>query len=156
MKRFKFSLEAVRVVRQRREREAMENYARALLEEAGALSELQGMDRELAFRQCDWQEQAASGCHAAEMVHRHQHCLDLEAQRRLSATRLKAASEAAEAAFEEMLRVRQDRAAADKFLEKQRAAHAREQGRQEQKFLDELAGRRRESAPGTPLDSTST
>jgi flagellar export protein FliJ len=142
MKPFKFTLEPLRTVRQRQERQAMEAYAMALFERARALKQVQFAERVLAAAQADWKSSANEGCPAADMSRHALHCHSLAGKyveqqslfdiaERTTCTRLK-----------EMLLARQQCQAVDKFLVRQRLAYDRELTRQDQKFIDELAQRR--------------
>jgi flagellar export protein FliJ len=146
MKPFKFTLQPVRTLRLRREQEAMEKYARVLLERARALEQLAGAERALSAGQAEWQRSAQEGCCAAEMARHSSHC-DLLAQRRDKQAGLLAEAERqVNAALKQMLLARQQREAVDKFLARQQLAYDRALTREEQKFLDELAQRRVEGA----------
>lgn len=142
MKPFKFTLQSVRTVRQRHEQEAMEAYARALLERMRALAQLEDAERELSAGQAEWQRTAQQGCRAAEMARHAEHCQALSRQRDGRAALLSEAERRANAALKQMLLARQQREAVDTFLSKQQLAYDRALTREEQKFLDELAQRR--------------
>jgi flagellar export protein FliJ len=145
MKAFKFTLKPLRTVRQRREQEAMEAYARALLERSRALEDLHAAERALNAGQAEWQRSAQEGCCAGDLARHAMHCQSL-AQRREEKQRLVAEAEReANASLKRMLLARQERAAVDKFLDRQRLAYDRALTREEQKFLDELSQRRTET-----------
>ena len=142
MKPFRFTLQALRTLRLRNEREAMEAYARALLERVRAAEQLQATEQALALGQWEWQQRVASGCTAAEMVHHQYHCRELAAQCCRCLALTQAAERRADTALQSMMLARQEREVVDKFFERQRAVFDRELTRSEQKFLDELAHRR--------------
>ena len=58
------------------------------------------------------------------------------------AVALEAAERRAGSALHAMLLARQQREIVDKFFDRQKARHQRDQARAEQKFLDDLGGRR--------------
>ena len=65
MKAFRFTLEAVRTLRQRQEQEAQEQYAQALLARQQALNRLDAVQRELNAGFAELRAQLAKGCAAA-------------------------------------------------------------------------------------------
>ena len=142
MKPFKFTLQPVLTVRQRREQESLEAYARALLERTRALAQLQAAERALSAAQAEWQRTAQEGCRAAEMARHAQHCQALGRRRDDCAALVAAAERKTNVALKAMLAARQQREAVDTFLVKQQLAYDRALTREEQKFLDELAQRR--------------
>jgi flagellar export protein FliJ len=142
MKPFKFTLEPLRTVRQRQERQAMEAYAMALFERARALKQVQFAERLLAGAQVDWQRSAAEGCPAVEMSRHALHCHDLAGKCLEQHSLFNVAEQTACTRLKEMLLARQQCQAVDKFLVRQRLAYNRELSRQDQKFIDELAQRR--------------
>jgi flagellar export protein FliJ len=142
MKAFRFTLEAVRTVRQRHEQEAMEQYAQALLARQRALSRLEEIQRQLNVA---WQEirtRFSAGCTAAQAVQVHGYRQTLEKRREECAAALGEAERRVNAALQVMLAARREREIADKFFEKQKSRHTREHLRLEQKMLDDLAARR--------------
>jgi flagellar export protein FliJ len=142
MKAFKFTLQPVRTVRQRREQEAMEAYSRALLDQVQAAEQLRASEAALDAAQAEWQGISRQGCCASEMVKHAAHCHSLEAKRQEKMLRLADAERKANAGLEQMLAARQQREGLDKVLAKQRAAYSRDIARADQKFIDELAQRR--------------
>jgi flagellar export protein FliJ len=142
MKRFRFTLEAVGTVRQRQEQKAMEQYARSLVVRRQAAEALAAAEREL--NQCweDWRGRLAGGCTAAEAAQAHAYQRSLAQRRDDCFQALESADRRVNTAMQAMLLARQEREIVDKCCEKQKARHLREQGRGEQKFLDDLASRR--------------
>jgi flagellar export protein FliJ len=142
MKPFKSTLQAIRTLRVRQEREAMEAYAHALLDRVRSGEKLQSADRALAAGQWEWQQRVSCGCPAAELVHHQLHCRELAARRSRCLALAKESESRADVALQSMMLARQEREIVDKFSERQRAIYDRELNRAEQKFLDELACRR--------------
>ena len=142
MKPFHFTLEAVRVVRQRQEQDAMESYARTLLVRRQAVERLESVQQQINAGWQELRELLARGCAAGEAT-RAQSCHRvLEKRRDEYAAALGLAERRVNAAFNAMLAARHQREIVDKGFEKQKALHQREQQRGEQKFLDDLASRR--------------
>jgi flagellar export protein FliJ len=142
MKPFRFTLEAVRTLRQRQEQNATERYVQALLTRQQALDLLDGLQRELNE---GWQElrvQLAKGCSASHAAQAHDYHRALAKRRDEASEALGIAERRVNATLQTMLSARQQREIVDKSCEKQKARHLRDQLREEQKRLDDLAGRR--------------
>jgi flagellar export protein FliJ len=142
MKAFRFTLEAVRTLRQRQEQEALETYARALLARQQMLDLLEDMDYASGaiLRRCE--QLMAGRCTAAQAAQaRNFHSL-LEKKREDCLAALGQAERRVNAASQAMLAARQQREMVDVYREKQQAAHQRLESREEQKILDEFAIRR--------------
>jgi flagellar export protein FliJ len=145
MKSFRFTLEAVRVVRQRQEQNAMENYARTLLARQQAMERLDAVQQQMHAGWQEFRDLLARGC-AAGTAARLQLCLRaLERRREDHVAALGLAERHVNAAMTAMLAARQQREIVDRCFEKQKTSHQREQLRGEQKFLDDLASHRRSS-----------
>lgn len=120
----------------------MEHYAQALLGRRLAMERLEEFQRQLG---AGWQELRnllKRGCEAAKAAQMQAYHRSLEKRRDESVLALGVAERRVNAAFQAMMLARQQREIVDKCFEKQKARHQREQLRVEQKFLDDLAGRR--------------
>jgi flagellar export protein FliJ len=142
MRQFRFTLEAVRTLRQRQEQLAMEEYARALLARHDALQRMRALEEELSGAWEQARRRLRQGCPAWEMA-----ALKLSEkllqERRQAADKVFQDCEArAREAFRALLAARKEREIVDKCREKQRAAHELECARQETKLMDELGARR--------------
>jgi flagellar export protein FliJ len=142
MKGFHFTLEAVRTLRQRQEQKALEQYAKSLLARQQALDKLDAVQRELNAGFAELRAQMAKGCAATEIAQAQEYHRQLARRRDECTMALGAAERRVNAAMQAMLTARQQREIVDKFFDKQKAGHEREQLRNEQKMLDDLAGRR--------------
>jgi flagellar export protein FliJ len=142
MKAFRFTLEAVRTVRQRQEHETQEQYAQALLARRQALARLEQAQAELEEARQEWRGKLSAGVSAVHASQAHTHRSSIEKRCEECATLLGAAERRVNAAFQAMLTARRQREIVDKVFARQKARHAREMTRLEQKMLDELAGRR--------------
>jgi flagellar export protein FliJ len=145
MKAFRFTLEAVRIVRQRQEQETMEHYAQALLVRQQATARLEEIQQELGAAWQELRARLAGGCSAGVANQAHTYRQTLEKRREECAAALGVAERRVNAALQAMLAARRQREVVDKCLEKQKARHGREMSRLEQKVMDDLAGRRTNS-----------
>jgi flagellar protein FliJ len=142
MKAFRFTLEAVRILRQRQEQEAMENCARALLARQQAVDLLEAIDQRIGRDDEQMRSLLAGGCPAAQAAQAQDHHAWLAKKRRECLAALEQAERRLHAASQAMLAARQQREMVDVYREKQQAAHQRLEWREEQKILDEFAMRR--------------
>jgi flagellar export protein FliJ len=142
MKAFHFTLEAVGTLRRLQEQKAMEQYARCLALRRQAADGLEAVRRELSACWQEWRGRLAGGFAAAEAAKAHAYQRLLIQRRDECTLVLEAAERRAAEALQFMLLARQQREIVDKFFDKQKARHQRDEVRGEQKFLDDLAGRR--------------
>jgi flagellar export protein FliJ len=142
MKSFHFTLEALGTLRQRQEQKAMEQYAQSLIARRQAMDGLEAAERQLSACWQDWRGRLAGGCAAAEAAQAHAYQRSLAQRRDECTLALETAERRVNAALHGMLLARQQREIVDKCFDKQKARHRYEQARGEQKFLDDLAGRR--------------
>lgn len=142
MRAFRFTLEAARTVRQRKENDALEEYARALAARQQILSLLETIDARIHDDWSNIRRLLASGCSAAQATQAHSFHRSLEAKRSDCVASLGQAERRVQGASQAMLAAHQQREIVDVFREKQYARHLRLEAREEQKILDEFAGRR--------------
>ena len=141
MKAFHFTLEAVRTLRQRQEQKSLEHYAQMLLARQQAFDRLAGAQHELDVSSARLTD-LLKGCTAIEAAQANDYKQFAAKRRDECALALGAAERRVNAALQAMRAARQQREIVDKFLGKQKARHQREMAREEQKVLDDLAGRR--------------
>ncbi len=142
MKTFRFTLQAVRTLRQRQEQEALEHYALALLARRQALGLVEAIDQRIGRHFVQMRQLLAGGCPAAQAAQAQNFHRSLEDQRKESLAALGQAERRVQAASQAMLATRQKREMVDVYREKQQAVHQRLALREEQKTLDEFALRR--------------
>jgi flagellar export protein FliJ len=142
MKPFHFTLESVRTLRQRQEQEAMEHYARTLLARRLAVERLEAVQQQLSAGWQELRQLLARGCEAASAARMNEYHRSLEKRRDDCVMALGVAERRVNASFQAMLAARRGREIVDKCFDKQKVRHQREQVKVEQKFLDDLAGRR--------------
>jgi len=142
MKAFHFTLEAVRTLRQRQEQTCMEQYAQALLARQQATERLAAVQHELTVGWDELRVKLSAGCAASEAAQAHDYHRALGRRRDECQAQLGTAERRVNAALQAMLAARQQREIVDKYFDKQKVRHQRDVARDEQKMLDELAGRR--------------
>jgi len=142
MKPFRFTLEAVRTVRQRQENSALEQYAHALALRQQVLARLEAVQQELGDCWHQLRAQMAGGCQASAATQAHDYQRSLVQRREECRLAVGTAERRVNAALQTMLATRRQRELVDKFFEQQRSRHQRDQARAEQKMLDDLAVRR--------------
>ncbi|HZM01859.1 MAG TPA: flagellar export protein FliJ [Candidatus Saccharimonadales bacterium] len=142
MKTFHFTLEAVRTLRQRQEQNAMEQYAQSLLARQQAMDRLAAVEHELSLCWEELRGHLAKGCVASKAAQAHDYQRSLARSRDELAAALGAAERRVNAALQCMLIARQQREIVDKCSDKQKALHQHGVARGEQKFMDDLGGRR--------------
>ena len=74
MKPFRFTLQALRALRQRREQAALAAYARTLSEQARALDRWQAAERGFKAAEAEWRQQVQAGCSASLLTAHALHC----------------------------------------------------------------------------------
>lgn len=120
----------------------MEQYAQALLNRQLAADRLSALQDELD--EC-WKElrgHMARGCSASTVMQAHDYHRVVTRRRDEAIAGLGVAERRVNAAMQTMLAARQQREIVDKSCEKQKTHYQREQFRNEQKLMDDLAGRR--------------
>jgi flagellar export protein FliJ len=150
MKAFRFTLEAVRTVRQRRENEALEKFAQALLARQVLLDLLESIDERIDQSRGQIRKLLTHGCDAAQASQAYDCHATLEKRREECVTSLGQAELRVNAASQAMLLARQQREIVDIYCDKQKARHQRLELLEEQKLLDEFASRRSPSAQLSP------
>jgi flagellar export protein FliJ len=142
MKSFHFTLEPVLIIRERQEREAEEKYAQALADQRKALAALRDAERELDLAFAEHRRRLVEGAPVVFLVQQQLYCAHVESSRKTVANQASAAEEKVKAAVQAMVVARQQREVVEKFRSNQRAVYDRQLSTEEQKLLDELAGRR--------------
>jgi flagellar export protein FliJ len=142
MKAFRFTLEAVRTLRQRQEQEALENYARALAARQQVLDLLIELDQRIGRDFTQMRTLLTGRCTAAQAAQAQNFHASLEKKRDECVAALGQAERRVNAASHAMLAARRQREMVDVYREKQHAVHERLILREEQKILDEFAIRR--------------
>lgn len=145
MKHFRFTLEAVSIVRQRQEQKAVELYAHTLANQQKAREALEKAEREMERAQAELRGQLTRGCQAQQAAQAAAYQQSLSQHGHDCAAAFETAERRVNAAFKAFLHARRQREMVDKCFDKQLARHRRDLARGEQRFLDDLAGRRASS-----------
>ena len=146
MKRFRFTLAALKTLRERREQEALEAYAQAVRHESRTKEALAQAQADLANQWAHRQTLLEQGVAAVELVHWLTYCQGLQKQCQERENDWALARQYTRQKWELLLVARQKREVVDKFQERQKRRYLFECGLEEQKLLDELAGREQEGA----------
>ncbi len=137
MKKFKFSMEAVRFLKNKIEEEAAQKHARALVNVGKARAELADTEKELnvaALMQFSTKKSSAQ-----ELLQLNQYVAVLEKLRRERLERCLVAEKEATLARAALEKAAREREILDRVHEHQSKAHRFHVARQEQKWMDELA-----------------
>ena len=142
MKKFRFTLQALRTLRQREEQLALEQYALAIAARRLAADRLN-----TAQQHCEagWQarrQRLASGISAGDLAHMQAHCLTLEELKKECDAALQQTQLIVDEKWEKLIAARQAREAVDKYFARQRLRYDRAWQREEQKTLDDIGQRR--------------
>lgn len=142
MKIFRFTLQALLTLRLREERFATEQYAAAQLQRRQAADRVIARESELASAQKQVQQQLNSGLPAAQAVQGRAYCQSLEQRRDEAVAGLNQAERAVQACLQSMIEARRRREGVENCRDKQFKRHLRQCQQEEDRLLDELAGRR--------------
>ena len=139
MKKWRFSLEAVRILKQRLEEEAARKHSQALVQLGHAKALLAETEKQLeaAARNCSKRQKVS----AAELLQLTQYMTLLERQRTERQTSCCEAEKQVTLARAHLEKVAREREILDRLHDRRKAEHEFHLARQEQKWLDELAQR---------------
>ncbi len=151
MKRFRSRVTALRDLRKRREDEALQVHARALRNRQSAEERLQSCLAALHRHRQEVQADLANGCPAAKLAQQDGYRVLLEQRCQESRRQVEEATAAALTSLQAVLSSRRDREVVERFHAKEVAEHQREQLREDQKNLDEMALRRRSAEVAPPV-----
>ena len=138
MKKFKFSMEAVRLLKNKIEEEAAQKHARALVQVGKAKADLAETERELNAAAL-MQFSASKKTPAQELVQLNQYISALEKLRRERLERCLHAEKDATLARAALEKAAREREILDRVHEHQHSVHRFHVARQEQKWMDEIA-----------------
>ncbi len=141
MKRFKFTLEALHTVRKRQEQEAMEFYAKALLEKEQALERLAALRRQQDELADETRREMSAGCQADRLRQRQIFHETVRQSIRRQEAAVSKAELNVQQAMQLLVQAKQQREAVDKAHDRQRSVYERDAAREEAALLDELARR---------------
>jgi len=145
MRRFRFSLQSVLTLRQRREQTALEHYGRAINARQQAVEALR-------VARADWETICrvrttllAAGTAAGDLARAQAYCRAMEETVAKCEQDVHRAQRGVEQSWEKLLEARRAREVVDKVGQRQREVYDREVQHEEQKALDEMAQRRPEN-----------
>ena len=138
MKSFKFSLQALRTLRQRQEQAALEEYTQSLMARERALSQLELVRQELALGWAEFHKRLTARSAAVELAQLHAYCQTVDKRQMECEHAEKVARNIVRLAFTRLVSARQAREVIEKFHEAQKRRHDRGLRKQEQKVLDDL------------------
>jgi len=138
MKKFKFSLEAVQLLKNKIEDDAAQKHARAVVQVSKAKAELSETERELNAAAL-MQFSAGKKTSSQEMMQLSQYMEALEKLRRERLERCLNAEKNATLARAALEKAAREREILDRVHEHQHSAHKFHVARQEQKWMDEIA-----------------
>jgi flagellar export protein FliJ len=141
MKRFRFTLEALRILRQRQEQDALEVYAKALLERQKAQDHLQQLKRQQAELEEETRREMSAGCQVHRLRQRQVFHESLRLGIRAQEQKLSLAEMGVQRAMQALVQAKQRREAVDNAHDRQKTAHGKQALREEAAMLDELAQR---------------
>jgi flagellar export protein FliJ len=141
MKPFKFTLEAVRTVREREEQRALHDYVATLRALDAARRRAEALDEEIGRTWAEFRQSVLDECSAATIARIQDYCAMLARRRQELDEELKACRARATRAFTRYLAAHQACTVVEKCYEHQRGRHHRERRKHEQKSLDDLAQR---------------
>lgn len=138
MKKFKFSLQAVRLLKNKIEEDAAQKHARALVQVGRAKSELAETERELNAAAL-MQFSTGKKTPAQELLQLNQYITALEKLRRERLERCLHAEKDVTLARAALEKAAREREILDRVHEHQHSSHKFHVARQEQKWMDEIA-----------------
>ena len=141
MKKFQFSLNAVRELREAEEQAAQNAFAAAVRACEEVAVRLETLDRDLQNVWAGIRNHARQDMRADQMRHAHAWCLVLQDNQKKLAKQLEEFQRQVDAAHRALQVATRRREALDRILQKQRREHQREAQAEDQKFLDEIATR---------------
>lgn len=142
MKRFRFTLQVLLIVREREEQRTTELYAAALRVRRRTAEALATIEAEVTHAAAALREHLAGHFRAMDLAQRQDHFRLLETRQDRANEALKAAEAAVGPALQKMLDARRQREVVEECRRKQCLRHERELVRQDDKLQDELALRR--------------
>ena len=142
MKRFRFTLEALLRLRQRHEKQALQQYGEAVTAQREAACRLAEVEADCEANWAVFREHIAEAAPAAYVAQLQGYCHWLEECKRVSARALEQAERVCKQRWFKLLLARRAREVVDKLMVRQRERYDRELTREEQKQIDEMASQR--------------
>jgi flagellar export protein FliJ len=141
MKRFRFSLQSLQMLREQRERAAQRRYLEAMRAREEAQALLKAAERELHQAWDILHKDLGTGIPAMKMARAWTFCSAQEDRCVELQHAVQVEDEGVQRAWQELTQAKRDRDAIDKYYDKQREIYNHEVAREDQKMMDELASR---------------
>lgn len=142
MKPFKYSLQAVRTLREQQEQTALHDYGRSLRATEQAAEKLASAQQALEAVWAELKSRFAHHGTAEDLARLQAYSQTVEKRRAECERAVQIANQKVRESFVKLVAARQAAAVLDKHFANQKRHHQHEQRRHEQKILDDLAGRR--------------
>ncbi len=139
---FRFRLERVRSVRERKEKLAQQELARSISRRSSSQAELEHAQAELEHAQAEQRETPRNTLGAVELQSRQAFLERIEARRSRGVVELQRSEAEVAARNAELVRAAGEHEMLNRLRERRRLEHIREADRRENKALDEMAARR--------------
>ncbi len=139
---FRFRLERVRVVRERKEKLAQRELADAITRHSGSVAELRSADAHLEHARQQQRQVSAEALSATDLLGRQAFLERVEAQRRQRAHELEQREIELAARDAELTTAASEHEMLNRLSERHRGEHDREVDRRERNVLDEIASSR--------------
>jgi flagellar export protein FliJ len=151
MKAFRFSLQAVQLLRERQEQVARERYAQTIAARQQVIDRLRLIQLERTAAANARLAEQRRGAPVGRLAQVQDYLVILDRRQQLAEEEWRQAETMVQAAFQQWLAARQKREAVDRFEARQRERYQRAVDRAEQKRLDDLARPRPLPAVGEEL-----
>jgi flagellar export protein FliJ len=141
MKRFKFSLQPLRVLLERQEQTALVQYAETVMALEQAKKRQQAVEGELDAVSALVESRLKLQCAGSDLAHIQDYCQAVSREKKQRERETAAAQQQSQLAFMKLVAARKASAVVDRYYEIQKRRYARQRNAAEQKFLDELSQR---------------
>jgi flagellar export protein FliJ len=142
MKTFHFSLQALRILRERQEQIVLQDYGRALQLWEQARDKVDAILQQIQIACLEAQQKLIEGCSGSDLMQLQSYCQSLEQRRRQGEQAARVARHQASLAFTRLIAARQARAVVDKCFDQQKRRHDHDRQRREQGILDDMLNHR--------------
>ncbi|MEO8427912.1 MAG: flagellar FliJ family protein [Verrucomicrobiota bacterium] len=142
MKPFRFSLQAVRTLRQRQEQMALERFSAAVQIREKSVDRLNSVTQQLNAGWSELKARLPQGATAFQIAQIRAYCDSVTARKKECEVYVNAAHRAVNVAWKNLLSAKQQLEVVVKYYENQKRRFGRELDREEQKTLDDMANRR--------------
>ncbi|MBI3416272.1 MAG: flagellar export protein FliJ [Verrucomicrobia bacterium] len=141
MKAFKYSLQALRTLRQRQEQGALQKYAQANQHRLSVEARLHSIQGELDAARATMHGRILAGTTILQISQLQAYCQAVAQRAQQCTVELRAAERIVETTWRQLVAARRDLEVVEQHHQKQRQRHERELEKAEQKRLDEITTR---------------